>query len=245
MSSKRGVLYIKWGNVSEMLNRSIESVKKHHPELPIHVQDYPTGSDLLIKAKMLDITPFEETLFLDIDTVVLGGLDYGFEKAAQVGLACCICECPWARRHRGLKDAGDLVEYNTGVLFFTKKARPVFDKWKELAPTIDSATEYIGPGQQGVQEIDDQAAFALAVEQSGFVPYVLPMNWNWRPPLQPGFFGPIKIYHTYDPVLPGIEGWNADQSKAGNVIRYAWIQKTIVRGEEPKHAAEISKIAGS
>src|SRR5438876_9554670 len=101
--SNRGVLYIKWGDVHEMLDRSIESVKKYHPELGIHVHDCPGGSDLLVKAKMLDLTPFEETLFLDIDTVVLGRLDYGFEKARQAGLACCICECPWARRHRGLR----------------------------------------------------------------------------------------------------------------------------------------------
>jgi hypothetical protein len=47
---------------------------------------------------MAAMTPFEETLFLDADTVPLGRLDFGFEQAQRFGLACCICEVPWARR---------------------------------------------------------------------------------------------------------------------------------------------------
>ncbi|MDP6885212.1 MAG: hypothetical protein QF830_13855, partial [Rhodospirillales bacterium] len=43
-------------------------------------------------------------------------------KGREVGLALCICECPWARRYGGL--AGDVVEYNTGVMFFTKRPGP-------------------------------------------------------------------------------------------------------------------------
>jgi len=45
--------------------------------------------------------------------------------AIKHALACCICENPWARRYGGLQ--GDLVEYNTGVQFFTRAAKPYFD----------------------------------------------------------------------------------------------------------------------
>jgi hypothetical protein len=220
----RGVLYMKWGDVDEILGRSTQSLRKYHPELPVHVHECPPGSDLLVKTSMLDITPFDETLFLDIDTVVLGRLDYAFEKAARFGLACCICENPWARRHRGLADRGDMIEYNTGVLFFTRCARRVFDQWKQLAPQVDSTTEYLlYTGQQCVQPLDDQAAFALAVEQSGFSPFVLPLNWNWRPPIQNSFYGPIKIYHGYAPPVPSLEGWNQEQNKPGAMIKFAWL----------------------
>jgi hypothetical protein len=65
---------------------------------------------------MMELSPFEETLYLDADTVVLDRLDFGFEQAARFGVACCICECPWARRYRGLPN-DDGVEYSTGVLF--------------------------------------------------------------------------------------------------------------------------------
>ncbi len=44
------------------------------------------------KATMFDLSPFDETLFLDLDTVVLGRLDFGFQKAQQFGLAIAICE---------------------------------------------------------------------------------------------------------------------------------------------------------
>jgi hypothetical protein len=80
----RGVLYITWpgeGRMPAMLARSRESLAKVHPELPVHVAELPDGSTLLDKARMYDLSPFDQTLFLDADTVVMGNLDYGFEKA--------------------------------------------------------------------------------------------------------------------------------------------------------------------
>ena len=104
--AKRGVLYMTWGNeprTARALRRSIESLRRWHPELPVETvtgEDRGPFEGLLQKAAMLERSPFEETLFLDADTVVLGRLDFGFEKARQFGLACCICECPWAKRYR-------------------------------------------------------------------------------------------------------------------------------------------------
>src|SRR5260221_6453107 len=105
--AQRGVLYMVWGaKAGSVLGRSIESVRRHLPDLPIHVLELPADTDpvqgLLQKARMAELTPFETTLFLDADTVVLGDLGYGFTQAERYGLACTICECPWARRYRGL-----------------------------------------------------------------------------------------------------------------------------------------------
>ena len=52
-------------------------------------------------------------------------------------------------------------------------------------------------------EHNDQAAFAKAVEMTGFNPYVLPLNWNFRPRWHRCFFGPIRIWH--DVVEPSSE----------------------------------------
>jgi len=93
---------------------------------------------LLEKARMAELSPFDETLFLDADTVVLDDLDFGFRHAQKTGVACCICEAPWARRYTGLPN-DDAIEYNTGLLFFTKAAAPVFSHWQSLATTIDSS----------------------------------------------------------------------------------------------------------
>ena len=115
-----------WGTRHDhLLERSMASLKEYHPALPVHVhrvnaafEEVDSASMLLHKARISEISPFKTTLFLDADTMVLGTLDYGFEMARQHGLACCICECPWARRYNGLRFSGDLIEYNTGVLFF-------------------------------------------------------------------------------------------------------------------------------
>src|SRR5689334_23623876 len=129
----RGVLYMVWGSddkIERALERSTKSLNAIHPELPIEIvrlnaMDPIKG--LLEKARMFERSPFRQTLFLDADTVVLDRLDFGFRKAQQFGLACCICECPWARRYGGVQ--GETIEYNTGVLFFSRKAKPVFERW--------------------------------------------------------------------------------------------------------------------
>jgi hypothetical protein len=37
--SKRGILYLVWGNKGEeLLQRSIQSVRKYYPDIPIHVE---------------------------------------------------------------------------------------------------------------------------------------------------------------------------------------------------------------
>src|SRR4051812_2760577 len=95
----RGVVYVVWGSrIDPVLDRSIKSVQRIHPELPIHVHRLESGS-LRSKTCMGQISPFASTLYLDADTVVLDRLDFGFQKAEVFGLACAICEAPWMRRY--------------------------------------------------------------------------------------------------------------------------------------------------
>jgi hypothetical protein len=220
MSERRGVLYLVWGEgVKDALERSCASVRQIHPELPIHIERLPDGSNLLDKAGMGERSPFEETLYLDADTVVLGRLDYAFERAAQFGLACSICECPWARRYAGLR--GDLVEYNTGVVFFTRKAQPLLREWKQRVRRVDSSILFVRDGQLCRMPLNDQAAFAQAVAETGFSPFVLPQNWNFRPAWHKSWFGPIKIWHDYRPVPEELRSWSAEQSREESIIQYA------------------------
>ena len=206
-----GALYMVWGHShDQLLDRSIAALKKYHPDLPIHVHRVPLGDNncataemFLPKAAMATISPFERTLYLDADTIVMGPLDYAFEKAEQFGLAGCICECPWAQRYAGLKQKESLVEYNTGVLFFTPKAEQVLYLWERLVRTVDSSVRYIDHGVEKVMQHNDQAAFAWAMEMSGFNPYVLPLNWNFRPKWNRCFYGPIRIWHDVN--LPPAE----------------------------------------
>ncbi|MFH1985904.1 MAG: hypothetical protein ABIL58_29060 [Pseudomonadota bacterium] len=217
--SRRGILYITWGDKPDaVLQRAMDSAARHHGELPVHVVRLPAEATLLEKAAMFDMTPFEETLFLDADTVVLGRLDFGFDKAVRHGMACAICECPWARRYTGL--SGDLVEYNTGVIFFTAAARPVFDAWRALAAAVDSSTPIFVKDRLAHMPLNDQAGFALAVERTGFLPFVLPLNWNFRPRWHKSLFGPVKIWHDYREVTDDIHEWNRIQADERQVIQY-------------------------
>lgn len=222
----RGVIYMKWKGyepkVDTALSRSIASLNAVHPELPYKVFALPDGATLLEKAQMFDLSPFDETLYLDADTVVMGRLDYGFAKAAHHRIAVCLCECPWARRYGGLKDAGDMVEFNTGVIFFKKTASVLFDSWKRHIE-IDSSVRFLSKDGIKTMSLNDQASFALAVEQTGFNPWVLPMNWNFRSTWQKTVFGEIRIWHSYDEVPRTLTGWNAQQSQPDAVIGCAKI----------------------
>jgi hypothetical protein len=220
----RGVLYIAWGKALPYVERSLASLRRHHPELPVHLERLPDETDsrrgLAFKASMAARSPFESTLFLDADTIVLDRLDFGFDKAERFGLACAICECPWARRFAGV-GSGDMVEYNTGVLFFARGARPVFDAWERLAPSVDSQTRWLdADGQMRGMEYNDQASFALAVEEAGISPYVLPQNWNFRPDWQRSLFAPIKIWHDYREVPEPLLAINRACAGGEQPVRY-------------------------
>jgi hypothetical protein len=217
--AKRGVLYIKWGNKDAALQRSINSLRAFHPELPVHVHQLPDTATFLDKAAMMNFTPFEETLYLDVDTVVLNRLDFGFEMAVRHGLACSICECPWARRYGGID--GDIVDYNTGVLFFTNKARPIFDDWNEKVRVVDSSIRfYDEKNQLAVMPCADQAGFALAVANAATLPFILPMNWNFRPHWHRSWWGPINIWHDYSP--QAVVDFTKAQAQPNAVIQYRW-----------------------
>lgn len=151
--------------------------------------------------------------------MVLDRLDYGFDQAKRFGLACCISEVPWARRYRGLpKD--DAVEYNTGVMFFTARAKPVFDRWVELAPQIDATVIHVIDGQVHTAPFQDQGAFVKAVAGWDQAPFVLPLNWNFRPMFCRCFCGPIKIWHDYSDAPPRIRQLADYYRRRDSVIQF-------------------------
>ena len=223
--SDRGVVYMVWGDddkTRRALERSRQSVQAVHPELPfevIQVEADDPIKGLLAKSSVFRRSPFRETLYLDADTVVLGSLDFGFRKAQDFGLACCICECPWARRYGGIQ--GEMIEYNTGVLFFGERAKPVFESWERLAPQLDSSIIFLDPqGQRLRMPYNDQCSFAAAIEETRFAPFILPLNWNFRPKWHLSFFGPVKIWHDYLEVPPFFAEAGKYYSRPDAVIQY-------------------------
>ena len=116
-------------------------------------------------------------------------------------IACAVVGGAWllanhrARRYGGIEV--DIIEYNTGVIFFTKAAKLIFRIWKERVRDIDSSINFVLDGQQGHMSLNDQAGFAVAVEEVGAQPFILPHNWNFRPKWQKSWYGPLVIWHDY------------------------------------------------
>jgi len=190
----RGVLYIYWGDLEDELQRSIESIKKY--ELPYHVVKIDSKkAGLYAKSVMYSYSPFQETLFLDTDTIVLSDVSFGFEMALRHGIAVTIAPGCFASRFTH-DVVSDLVEYNTSVIFWSqsKEVESLFKRWTELAPYY---------------HINDQTSFSKAVYEEKFNPYVLQTNWNFRAHLTPQLiFGPLKIWHSRTPVPKNINAWN-------------------------------------
>ncbi|MBI4969476.1 MAG: hypothetical protein HZC25_15270 [Rhodospirillales bacterium] len=220
----RGIITIVWGDKGKLpLDRLLRSTARHHPELSHRIIEIdgaaPGPHALLEKARMFDRSPFEETLYLDADTVVLGRLDFGFEKAARYGVALSICENPWARRYHKIF-RGDEIEYNTGVIFFTRAAEPLFDAWKDGAQSLDASILYTQGGEVKIMPANDQGSFAAALERTGVNPFVLPCNWNFRPQWQKSFFGPLKIWHHYADPPAYIEAVTEFYAQPNHVVQY-------------------------
>jgi hypothetical protein len=89
-----------------------------------------------------------------------------------------------------------------------------------LAETIDSSI--LGVNEQGIYKMpaNDQGSFALAIEQTSFNPFVLPLNWNFRPHWHKSFFGPIKIWHDYSDPPAFFEELNAYYANKDSIIQY-------------------------
>lgn len=228
---KRGVLYVVWGRaknrkLDDILRRSTQSVFKHHPELHVTVKDLPEGSTLLDKPKMYELSPYEETIYLDIDTEVLARLDFAIRMMERHALALAICEAATARRFtKSITD--DLIEYNTGVMFFKRSAENdrLFARWGELAKTMDSSCVFRSPnGTLNTGPCNDQASFSQAIHELGMNPFVLSMNWNYRFRWQPAVHGPVKVWHDYEPIPPE--------------LRRYWERQE--RGEEPMDFARVN-----
>ena len=236
----RGALFIVYGTKADrVLERARASVAKHHPELPAEVvrldAEHPQG--LLRKPEMCELSPFDETLFLDCDAMLLGRVDNVFEQAERYGLAATICECPWARRYQGSGLPLESTEWNTGVIGFSKNHRTTqlryidpdetaehfFETWKRCAATVDSSIVWAqdqGAGTLARMECNDQASFTAALEECNLNPAALPLNYNFRPDWHRTWFGPLKVWHSYRDPPPLVLQWAAYYEQPNAVVQF-------------------------
>ena len=183
-----------WGNaVENELQQSISSAECLG--LPVHVIRLEGNCYHAAKTCMYDRSPFDTTLFLDTDTTVLDDLSYGFELAEKhtvaLGLEPACYADRWPINER------QILEYNTGVIFFRKceVLRKFFERWERNA---------------ALYPYSDQSSFAKSLVECGLNPAVLPPNYNYRGfGMGPTpFFGPIKLWHSREEIPFNLEQWN-------------------------------------
>ena len=90
-------------------------------------------------------------------------------------------------RELGVEPA-DQIMYNSGVIFFhlTAAVRQVLERWRDLCATVGAKSDFPR----------DQPFLNLALEQSGFTPYVLSPLYNYRG-LGEYAVGNIRIWHSH------------------------------------------------
>lgn len=67
---------------------------------------------------------------------------------------------------------------------------------------------------------NDQGSFALAIERTKFNPFVLPLNWNFRPRWHRTFSGPIKVWHDYENPDESLYKLNQYYATEGHIIKH-------------------------
>ena len=188
----KGVLYIAFGKhfIKEMLF-SAESVKKHNPDLHITAFiDKQIESEYIDEVKIIKVahlrpkidyialTPYEQTLFLDTDTIIDRNIEDMFELLDSVDLAGTHDLARKRKKYSAVMPEYRDIPYafseiNTGVLVFKKneKVLKLFKDWKEYFYHYYHYCPW------------DQASFRISLWKAigeGLQFYVFPVEYNIR-----------------------------------------------------------------
>jgi Nucleotide-diphospho-sugar transferase len=201
----QGILYVATGDryVREAAN-SARTVKVLMPDVPIAI-----ATDLVSLAETLGVfdqidelrkpshsfqdkiepmrnPPFERTLFLDTDTVLIQDCREIFTTLEKYDLAVCH---EYYREEYAFEDVTrSFPSLNTGVICFRRSTAwsSFVDEWE---------AKHVG--DYGKFQANDQPAFRWALFNSDLRVFILPNEYNFRPsyPCFIGGFSSIKILH--------------------------------------------------
>jgi hypothetical protein len=65
---------------------------------------------------------------------------------------------------------------------------------------------------------------SLTFNEAEIPPFILPLNWNFRPAWHRSWWGPIKIWHDYNPPPQAIVDFSRQQAKPDSIIQFMRFQ---------------------
>jgi hypothetical protein len=173
------------------------------PELPIAIfveieAELPSGLfdeisiiqrpvfSVLEKVRLFRFSPFQKTLFLDTDTVVLEPIQELTRLLDRFDLACA--HAPW-RQSREIPECPEsFPELNTGVILYRRspKINRFFRTWERHFEQLDDLS---------TKNYPDQPAFRKSLFLSNLHFTVLPPEYNLRTPFPYYVCSKVKILH--------------------------------------------------
>lgn len=212
MTTNFGIVYVAMGiKCQNELIESIKSVRKIYNNIPIKVfsdckseipevnqQIYCTYSDdlFLDKVTYISQTDFEQTLFLDTDTILVSPVDDAIILLNQFDMM--FCHAPFRKTGFTTDIPDAFSEINTGVIFYRNnpKTQQFFNTW--LTTYKDNLKNRSTLGY-----FNDQTSFMQCLYVSDMRYYILPNEFNLRI-IFPFFVGgksSIRILHGTGPQL--------------------------------------------
>lgn len=157
------------------------------------------------RAEIFDLSPFDETLHLDADTVLIDdNLELAWRAIQKHGMAAAIpgdstVFCGYTKVY-------EIIRYAPNVMFFNKspEVKAVFDKWREVMNAhklVLCEDEFLG----------------IACHMLNWQPYVLPQCWNYKPEWREPIHGKVKFWNSvYEPPKDINRLWKKVRQQWGN-----------------------------
>lgn len=231
-----GALYVAEGpDYAALAVQSLRTLRQQEPDLPVHiatdqpglaahfdaVHPIPTASRRA-KIAAMAASPFDRTLFLDCDTLVVGPLSDGFALLDRFPLALTHD----VRRSSALIETGwqadapaTFPQHNSGVMFYRKA--PETDRFfADWARAYDTA----GKGR-------DQVTLRDILWDSDLRFWVLPPEWNLRRVTELDAWEPLdaipRIIHSHQ-LVRHLRGGGAPVTTLEEILT---LERTALAGE--------------
>ncbi len=227
-ATERGILYIAFGEKYRIeCARSLASLKRHDPDLPACVitdADWclePTPERLLYrepkkglhsKVAYISASPFEQTLFLDTDTVVVAPISDVFDLLRDFDFGAYFLP-------QFLRSEPYMLPWcNSGVMVFRTNERVLsaFKRWDDLFQGV------MARGGRGRIPADRVLPLALAQSSVRVVHLASSLNFVlWEPNYTKS---PLRIIHSRDELdINSAKKINANWNPAVDIEPRVWV----------------------